>query len=192
MAGGVSANRNLRARLGEALGAAGVRVFYPAPQFCTDNGAMIAYAGAQRLAAGEVDPRRRPRCDRAGPWTNCPAGAPRRERSRVHRGPAPGDGHRGLRLGARGAPGLTLDVEMAWDTAGRRLRRRGRCAGLRRRSRAAARATRRAERSAGRDAGREPGAAPAREFRVAWLRLRLAKPGAVAAADERGRADRAR
>jgi N6-L-threonylcarbamoyladenine synthase len=56
MAGGVSANRNLRARLGEVLGAAGVRVFYPAPQFCTDNGAMIAYAGAQRLAAGEVDP----------------------------------------------------------------------------------------------------------------------------------------
>lgn len=52
MAGGVSANRNLRARLAERLGN---RVFYPAPQFCTDNGAMIAYAGAQRLLAGEHD-----------------------------------------------------------------------------------------------------------------------------------------
>ena len=55
MAGGVSANRNLRARLQTALGEKGARVFYPAPQFCTDNGAMIAYAGAQRLAAGQVD-----------------------------------------------------------------------------------------------------------------------------------------
>jgi N6-L-threonylcarbamoyladenine synthase len=55
MAGGVSANRNLRARLDASLGARGVRVFYPAPQFCTDNGAMIAYAGAQRLRAGEHD-----------------------------------------------------------------------------------------------------------------------------------------
>ena len=55
MAGGVSANRNLRAQLQSALGKTGARVFYPAPQFCTDNGAMIAYAGAQRLAAGQVD-----------------------------------------------------------------------------------------------------------------------------------------
>ena len=29
--------------------------FYPAPKLCTDNGAMIAYAGALRLAAGETD-----------------------------------------------------------------------------------------------------------------------------------------
>ncbi|MEZ5556199.1 tRNA (adenosine(37)-N6)-threonylcarbamoyltransferase complex transferase subunit TsaD [Haliea sp.] len=55
MAGGVSANRNLRAQLQKALGKVGARVFYPAPQFCTDNGAMIAYAGACRLAAGERD-----------------------------------------------------------------------------------------------------------------------------------------
>ncbi|EED30580.1 O-sialoglycoprotein endopeptidase [gamma proteobacterium NOR5-3] len=55
MAGGVSANRNLRRQLGEKLGKQGAEVFYPAPQFCTDNGAMIAYAGAQRLAAGQVD-----------------------------------------------------------------------------------------------------------------------------------------
>ncbi len=55
IAGGVSANRKLRERLGEALAKEGARVFYPAPVFCTDNGAMIAYAGAQRLAAGQCD-----------------------------------------------------------------------------------------------------------------------------------------
>jgi len=55
MAGGVSANRNLRAQLQAALAKVGARVFYPAPEFCTDNGAMIAYAGAQRLAAGQMD-----------------------------------------------------------------------------------------------------------------------------------------
>ncbi len=55
MAGGVSANRNLRARLAETLGAKGIEVFYPGMAFCTDNGAMIAYAGAQRLAAGQHD-----------------------------------------------------------------------------------------------------------------------------------------
>ncbi|TGD72494.1 tRNA (adenosine(37)-N6)-threonylcarbamoyltransferase complex transferase subunit TsaD [Mangrovimicrobium sediminis] len=55
IAGGVSANRNLRASLTEALARERARVFYPAPRFCTDNGAMIAFAGAQRLAAGQRD-----------------------------------------------------------------------------------------------------------------------------------------
>lgn len=55
MAGGVSANRNLRKQLADTLRKQGAEVFYPAPQFCTDNGAMIAYAGAQRLAAGQKD-----------------------------------------------------------------------------------------------------------------------------------------
>ena len=55
IAGGVSANTNLRQSLEAALAKEGARVFYPAPMFCTDNGAMIAYAGAQRLAAGQVD-----------------------------------------------------------------------------------------------------------------------------------------
>lgn len=52
MAGGVSANRRLRAKLADSLGKRGVRVHYPRPEYCTDNGAMIAFAGALRLAAG--------------------------------------------------------------------------------------------------------------------------------------------
>ena len=55
IAGGVSANMRLRAALEEKLGKEGKEVFYPAPRLCTDNGAMIAYAGALRLAAGERD-----------------------------------------------------------------------------------------------------------------------------------------
>jgi len=55
IAGGVSANEDLRSRLSQALGKIGARVFYPAPRFCTDNGAMIAYAGCQRLLCGERD-----------------------------------------------------------------------------------------------------------------------------------------
>ncbi|MDG2410547.1 MAG: tRNA (adenosine(37)-N6)-threonylcarbamoyltransferase complex transferase subunit TsaD [Halioglobus sp.] len=55
MAGGVSANRSLRSELKRALAKEQAEVYYPAPAFCTDNGAMIAYAGAQRLAAGQFD-----------------------------------------------------------------------------------------------------------------------------------------
>ncbi|MEM8492256.1 MAG: tRNA (adenosine(37)-N6)-threonylcarbamoyltransferase complex transferase subunit TsaD [Pseudomonadota bacterium] len=55
MSGGVSANHNLRARLAVEMSKLGAEAFYPAMEFCTDNGAMIAFAGAQRLAAGECD-----------------------------------------------------------------------------------------------------------------------------------------
>jgi len=51
-AGGVSANTQLRKRLREICDKEDVEVFYPRPEFCTDNGAMIAYAGALRLQAG--------------------------------------------------------------------------------------------------------------------------------------------
>ena len=50
VAGGVGANRALRARLAQALAVRGARVFFPEPRFCTDNGAMIAMAAALRVA----------------------------------------------------------------------------------------------------------------------------------------------
>jgi N6-L-threonylcarbamoyladenine synthase len=56
VAGGVGANRRLRERLAAAARDAGAEVFYPRLEFCTDNGAMIAYAGMLRLAAGEQAP----------------------------------------------------------------------------------------------------------------------------------------
>lgn len=49
VAGGVGANRALRTALVAGTQAAGARVFYPEMELCTDNGAMIAFAGAQRL-----------------------------------------------------------------------------------------------------------------------------------------------
>jgi len=53
IAGGVGANLRLREQLGEMLTQLGGELFYPAIEFCTDNGAMIALAGCLRLQAGE-------------------------------------------------------------------------------------------------------------------------------------------
>ena len=53
IAGGVSANKQLRQTLTELMQQLGGEVFYPQPQFCTDNGAMIAYAGFLRLKQGQ-------------------------------------------------------------------------------------------------------------------------------------------
>ena len=53
IAGGVGANSRLRERLGALMTAEGGRVCYPRLEFCTDNGAMIAYAGYRRLQAGQ-------------------------------------------------------------------------------------------------------------------------------------------
>ncbi len=55
IAGGVGANLRLRARLADLMEAEEGQVFYPRPAFCTDNGAMIAYAGWQRLRAGQSE-----------------------------------------------------------------------------------------------------------------------------------------
>jgi N6-L-threonylcarbamoyladenine synthase len=54
IAGGVSANKQLRAELAALMKKLGGEVFYPRPEFCTDNGAMIAFAGLQRLKAGQT------------------------------------------------------------------------------------------------------------------------------------------
>jgi N6-L-threonylcarbamoyladenine synthase len=55
VAGGVGANQCLRERLSGLMKHEGGRVFYPRPEFCTDNGAMIACAGYQRLRAGRTE-----------------------------------------------------------------------------------------------------------------------------------------
>jgi N6-L-threonylcarbamoyladenine synthase len=54
IAGGVSANKQLRIELGKLAAKRGGEVFYPRTEFCTDNGAMIAFAGMQRLKNGDV------------------------------------------------------------------------------------------------------------------------------------------
>ncbi|MBO1518232.1 tRNA (adenosine(37)-N6)-threonylcarbamoyltransferase complex transferase subunit TsaD [Oceanisphaera pacifica] len=64
VAGGVSANVSLRAQLSELMTSLNGEAFYPRNEYCTDNGAMIAFAGLQRLKAGDTEPlavRARPR-----------------------------------------------------------------------------------------------------------------------------------
>jgi N6-L-threonylcarbamoyladenine synthase len=56
VAGGVGANQRLRTRLRKVADKMGAVVYYPRPIFCTDNGAMIAYAGSLQLMAGQSEP----------------------------------------------------------------------------------------------------------------------------------------
>ncbi|MCW9023340.1 MAG: tRNA (adenosine(37)-N6)-threonylcarbamoyltransferase complex transferase subunit TsaD [Gammaproteobacteria bacterium] len=55
VAGGVSANQRLRQKLDAMCKKEGAEVYYPRLEFCTDNGAMIAFAGCQRLVAGQQE-----------------------------------------------------------------------------------------------------------------------------------------
>jgi N6-L-threonylcarbamoyladenine synthase len=57
VSGGVGANKRLRDRLSHTTKKRGCHVFYPRLEFCTDNGAMIAFAGAMRLAAMQPNTR---------------------------------------------------------------------------------------------------------------------------------------
>ncbi|HKY86693.1 MAG TPA: tRNA (adenosine(37)-N6)-threonylcarbamoyltransferase complex transferase subunit TsaD [Pseudorhodoplanes sp.] len=56
VSGGVGANRTLRARLGQMAAARGARVYFPRPEYCTDNGAMIAHVGWLRRSEGRPPP----------------------------------------------------------------------------------------------------------------------------------------
>jgi N6-L-threonylcarbamoyladenine synthase len=53
--GGVASNRGLRARAEQRCREQGIALYVPPPRACTDNAAMIAYAGACRLVGGEND-----------------------------------------------------------------------------------------------------------------------------------------
>ena len=55
VAGGVGANQSLREKLAVLADEEGARVHFPRPEFCTDNGAMIAHVGCLRLQGGEHD-----------------------------------------------------------------------------------------------------------------------------------------
>jgi N6-L-threonylcarbamoyladenine synthase len=57
VSGGVGANLRLRQKLNVAVRAKLCKVSYPRLEFCTDNGAMIAFAGAMRLQAANVNGR---------------------------------------------------------------------------------------------------------------------------------------
>ena len=78
VAGGVGASRGLRQRLQDMAARNGGRVCFPRPSLCTDNGAMIAFAGALRLEAGQHDDAAvhvTPRWDMATLAPVVPAGA---------------------------------------------------------------------------------------------------------------------
>lgn len=73
VAGGVACNQSLREKMGRRATEKGLRVYVPRPSYCTDNGAMIAFAGDQRIARGEasdlsVDAKSRFPIEELAPW----------------------------------------------------------------------------------------------------------------------------
>ena len=81
-AGGVAANQRLRRRLADLAASADLYFVAPPPALCTDNGAMIAWAGVERLRLGLTDPLDAPVRPR---WPLDPDAALRREKGRVGR-----------------------------------------------------------------------------------------------------------
>lgn len=75
VAGGVGANRRLREKLDAACGSERVSVRYPALQWCTDNGPMIAYAACRRIQAGLAQPSRNYAFDIRPRWALSALGA---------------------------------------------------------------------------------------------------------------------
>ncbi len=55
LAGGVSANKHLRSKVHQLEKTLQIKTFFPRHEFCTDNGAMVAYAGYQRIRCGDLD-----------------------------------------------------------------------------------------------------------------------------------------
>ena len=84
--GGVAANRGLRARAAERAAELGIDLHVPPPRSCTDNAAMIAYAGACRLRGGANDGLDLPVFSRS-PILGAPEGSPARKRYRSMRLP---------------------------------------------------------------------------------------------------------
>ena len=84
-AGGVAANQAIRKVLQRVAFEAGTELVVPPPELCTDNGAMIAWAGAERLALGLTDHARRraARALAARRDRRCRRRSPRRRRSRA-------------------------------------------------------------------------------------------------------------
>lgn len=56
VAGGVAANKYVRTRLAAVAEAAGLQLVCPPPRLCTDNGVMVAWAGAERYQLGLLEP----------------------------------------------------------------------------------------------------------------------------------------
>ena len=124
VAGGVAANASLRARLSDLAAAEGMAWVAPAPALCTDNAAMIAWAGLERFAAGQRDgldfaPRPRWPLDMTSAGASRAAGGSRCGRRRL--------GHRAAQVTARAGNEVALwardpAVVLAINTARRNPR----------------------------------------------------------------------